>query len=125
VRPGNPAEVPSVRPPRNLPASPLPENLEGLITDAKDDLVEINLGSDHGLAVNHSLYVIRVKPNPLYLGEIRLVQVNANRAVGRVVVPRKDNPIQKNDLVVSRITGDVPGTRQPKEPPRDVPQPKP
>jgi hypothetical protein len=55
--------------------NPPAANVRGKVTavDKKNrDLVKINVGSDNGLAVGHTLEVYRLKP-PVYLGMIRIM----------------------------------------------------
>jgi hypothetical protein len=85
------------------PVGPPPENLEGLILDVRDDLVEISMGSDHALAVNHVLQVLRETPKPEYLGEIRLVKVDLKRSVGKVMTAKRNTPMRKGDIVASSV----------------------
>jgi predicted nuclease with TOPRIM domain len=75
--------------------------VDGLITavNAKD-LVELNLGSDDGLKVGHTLDVIR---NERYIARVRVVKVSPNVAVAQVVKDFKLAPIQKEDRVASRL----------------------
>jgi hypothetical protein len=95
------AATPAVR----AAANPPKENVEGEIerVDAKG-LVKVNVGSDAGLAVGHTLEVFRLGDAPKYLGRIRIVSVKAKEAVGQAV-GRSTAPLQKGDRVASRITG--------------------
>jgi RNA polymerase sigma factor (sigma-70 family) len=64
----------------------LPNDVNGVIEkiDPQDPaLLSISIGSDAGLAMNHTLDVYRLKPAPLYLGKIRIVNVTAQKAVSR------------------------------------------
>lgn len=47
--------------------------------------VEITIGSDDGLVVGHTLYLWRLKPRPEYLGQIKIISVDPDQAVGQVI----------------------------------------
>jgi hypothetical protein len=84
-----------------------PEDIKGIVTDMdpKSGLVTISLGSDNGLDKGMKLNVYRLSPRPLYLGEIRIVNVNHHEAVGRPVSMQRSAqfPIEKGDTVASNI----------------------
>lgn len=68
--------------------TPPPTKVNGLIekVDPKDgSLVVISVGSDAGLAKDHTLEVYRLKPAPKYLGMIQIIEVSPNKAVGRLI----------------------------------------
>lgn len=74
--------------------------------DGKDrTLVTVSIGSDMGLEKNHTLEVFRLKPAPQYLGSIRIVDVFARSAVGRLIPPPDGRKIalQPGDQVTSRF----------------------
>jgi len=81
-----------------------PEDLKGRVLRAEGRLLEVSLGSDHGLMPNHKLYVFRLGQPPLYLGEVRVRTVEPNSAVVEVEGPMR-RPIQKDDRVESSILG--------------------
>src|SRR5947209_2450018 len=56
-----------------------------LFSQVDGELVSISIGSDSGLAKDQTLEVYRLKPLPLYVGQIRLVDVRAKEAVGKFV----------------------------------------
>jgi hypothetical protein len=98
-------EKPSWSAPDNAvePSRP-PENLEGVIkrSDPQSGLVTISLGSDAGLRRGHTLEVYRVKPEPRYLGSIRIVDVHPTEAVAKPTSgPRV--AIEVGDRVTSSI----------------------
>jgi hypothetical protein len=76
--------------------------VEGVVTDLRDDLLEISIGSDSGLEKDHILDVYRLKPTPLFLGQIRLKDVRAKDAVG-VFVDKPKGRVQKGDLVSNDV----------------------
>jgi hypothetical protein len=83
--------------------------------DAKDrTLVSISIGSDGGLARDHTLEVFRLKPTPMYLGVIRIVDVTPQKAVGRLMRPADARPIvlQVGDQVTSRFGPEEPKKKE-------------
>ena len=86
-------------------SGPNPPNfaVEGKILEVKDGLVEISIGSDAGLIKGHTLDAFRLGEKK-YLGVIRLITVEPNRAVGQVV-GRPSIPLQRGDNVASKILG--------------------
>jgi hypothetical protein len=81
------------------------EQVEGEIRAVEKDLVKINLGSDAGLAKGHTLEVYRMKPQPKYLGTLRILEVSAKEAVGQPVGRLSDTP-KAGDRVASRIVSE-------------------
>ncbi|MFN4261217.1 MAG: hypothetical protein ACK4RK_18165 [Gemmataceae bacterium] len=90
-----------------LAKNPPPENVRGLISQSDPDsgLVTITLGSDAGINEGNTLEVYRLKPKPIYLGTIRIIDVRHHQAVGRALSPSRNNPIQVGDEVASSILG--------------------
>lgn len=83
--------------------NPPPQDLEGLIKDTDPSgLVTVSIGSDAGLTAGHTLDVYRMYPDAQFLGTIRLTDVRATEAVGRVV-GRPKSPVQKGDRVASNV----------------------
>lgn len=81
-----------------LPNEPNPPSslVKGTIdrVDAKDPgTVQLSVGSDHGLAANHTLYAYRMDPEPTYLGLVRIVEVHHHSAVGRLERTSVSRPI--------------------------------
>jgi hypothetical protein len=93
-----------VTPAGGVALKPPPEDVEGVILEAdpKSHLVTISLGSDAGLTPGHTLYVYRLKPKPEYIGTIKIVDAHHHESVGTAL---KAGPIQKGDIVASRIGG--------------------
>lgn len=83
--------------------NPPPEDIKGSIKAVadKDGLVTINLGSDSGLARDHTLEVYRLKPSPQYVGMVRILDVRPNEAVGKLTSPNRK--VQVGDEVASEI----------------------
>ena len=83
-----------------------PPVVDGLVLETKrggrsgSDLVEISLGRDDGLVEGHKLQIFRAAK---YLGEIKLVYVTPDRAVGSVVSRAKNGIIEKGDNVTSKL----------------------
>lgn len=101
---------PDLAPVRN-PNEPNPPTVQvnGVIelVDGKDGLVQISLGTDHGVNKNHTLDVYRVRPEAKYLGMIRIVEAYHHKSVGRLVAsgnPALRPQLRTDDLVTSKIT---------------------
>jgi len=83
--------------------NPPQQNVEGLVKQTDPSgLVVISIGSDAGLARGHTLDVYRYTPSPLYLGQIRLTDVQPNQAVGRPVSRMRSSP-QVGDRVAGNL----------------------
>jgi hypothetical protein len=67
------------------------------------EYVEISLGSDDGLSEGHKLSVYRNQGRGQYMGEILLVHVAADRAVGEVLLKSKNGIIQRGDNVTTKL----------------------
>lgn len=69
-------------------------------------LVEVSVGSDRGLAKNHTLEVYRLQPRPEYLGTIRLLDVREHNAAGRLMrgAGTTGRALQEGDIVASSIS---------------------
>ena len=92
---------------RKLAPPPL---VTGKVLDAKQSgrgtssqWVEISLGSDDGLTEGNTLFVYRIGEQYKYLGQIKLVRVTADRAVGVVVERAKNGVIEKEDNVTTKL----------------------
>ena len=85
--------------------NPPPEDVEGVIleTDAKTGLVTISIGTDSGVNVGNTLEVFRIKPEPKYLGTIRILDAQAKQAVGRLTTPPRYGLLEKGDIVATKI----------------------
>ncbi len=90
-----------------------PPVLDGLVTSIAEntrgsvDMVEISIGSDDGLVKGHKLFVYRTGLQPgetaKYLGQIELVFVDTDTAVGMVVEKAKNGIIKRGDHVTSKL----------------------
>src|SRR5579875_3175702 len=93
--------------------NPPPENIEGLVKDVDTRggtvLMTLTIGSDAGLAKNHTLELFRLNPAaPLqskYLGTVRILETEAHQSVAQPV-GRLSAPPQRGDRVASRILSD-------------------
>jgi hypothetical protein len=88
-------------------STPPPAELKGVIEkiDADRSLFSISIGSDAGLAKNHTLEVYRLKPAPMWLGMIRIIDVSPQKAIARYVdgIPRGPT-LEVGDNVTSSLT---------------------
>jgi hypothetical protein len=80
--------------------------VNGKIEKVDGDLVQIALGTDHGLNKNNTLDVYRTQPEPKYLGMIRIVDANHHKSVARfVAVGAQARPqLKEGDLVTSKLS---------------------
>jgi uncharacterized coiled-coil protein SlyX len=80
--------------------------VNGKIEKVDGDLVQIPLGTDHGLNKNNTLDVYRTQPEAKYLGMIRIVDANHHKSVGRfVTVGAQARPqLKEGDLVTSKLS---------------------
>jgi predicted nucleic acid-binding Zn-ribbon protein len=84
----------------------IPPTVEGVVkrVDARNERVEISIGSDDGLVIGHELDVFRTAPQPDYLGKIRIEAVDPDQAVGVVIGKTvQGKKIQEGDNVASSI----------------------
>jgi len=72
---------------RNVKALANPPAVEGLVSrvDATSNHVELSIGSDDGLVPGHELFVFRRSPNAQFVGKIRIIAADPERAVATVV----------------------------------------
>jgi chromosome segregation ATPase len=79
-----------------------PINLTGLVLVVSDkDLVEISVGQDDGLREGHLLEVYR---GDTYLGQIRIIKVGPDRAVGQINKDLKRGQVRKGDHVTTKFS---------------------
>jgi hypothetical protein len=86
-------------------SNPPPSDVEGRVKqyDPTSGLLTLTIGSDAGVLKGHTLYVYRLEPNGVYIGQVRILEVRPTEAVGKMVnKPRA--PIQINDKVASKIS---------------------
>ena len=84
---------------------PPTDDVEGTVleTDAKSDLVTISIGTDNGVNKGNTLVVYRFKPRPEYVGTLSVIDADFHQAVARPVKPLRAGPVQKGDVVASRV----------------------
>jgi hypothetical protein len=89
-----------------------PPPVDGLVVATKKDktnrteFVEVSIGSDDGLSMNHELDVFRAAASggrTQYLGRIRIVYLTPDRAVGRVIETAKNGIIERGDNVTTKL----------------------
>lgn len=89
-----------------------PPAVDGEVLETKrggrsgSDLIEISIGSDDGLAEGHKLSVYRPQAADKaakFLGDIKLVYVTPDRAVGSVILRAKNGIIERGDNVTSKL----------------------
>ncbi len=98
-------EVAVIRNP-NEPNPPLVQ-VNGKIERVDNDLVQLTVGTDHGVNKNHTLDVYRLSPESKYLGMIRIVDANHRASVGRLIPSGNAQfrtPLVAGDLVTSKLT---------------------
>lgn len=83
-----------------------PPDVEGVVTrvDAKGTTLEISIGRDDGLVEGLELLVFRTKPTPEYIGKVRVVSVDPDKAVVKVVGNTyHGKKIQEGDDVATKV----------------------
>lgn len=84
--------------------SPPPVEGEVVRVDALNRRVEISIGSDDGLVPGHELTLFRTKPRPEFIGKIKIISVDPDQAVGKVIGNTiQGKKIQEGDSVSSKI----------------------
>jgi preprotein translocase subunit YajC len=87
--------------------NPPPAQVNGKVEKVEGDLMQISLGTDHGVLKNHTLDVYRLTPEPKYLGMVRIVDANHHQSVARLVPvgnAQFRTPLRVGDLVTSKLT---------------------
>ena len=95
-----------------LAADP-PPPVSGVVLDKQKnergtvEFIQISVGSDDGLRKGHQLYIYRLAKTggerAQYLGQIRLVDVKPDEAVGTVIEKAKNGVIQKGDYASTKL----------------------
>jgi chromosome segregation ATPase len=84
--------------------SPPPVTGQVKRVDTSNRRVEVTIGSDDGLVVGHELSLYRTTPRPEYLGRVRIISVDPDQAVARVVGNTfQGKKIKEGDVVSSTI----------------------
>ncbi len=101
------AQVGGARDANGTASNPPPEDVHARVKaiDSQSGYITIDQGSDAGINKDNTLEVYRLKPEPKYLGTIRIVAVNAHEAVGRPVTNQRKGLIQVGDDVAANIGG--------------------
>lgn len=92
-----------------LPTTDVPPDVRGqVVRTAKSksgsyELVELTIGSNDGLERGHILYVFRTTGKGKYLGQLRVVHVTADVAVGQLIEETKNGIIEAGDDVRTRL----------------------
>ncbi|MDR1382711.1 MAG: hypothetical protein LBJ67_02515 [Planctomycetaceae bacterium] len=81
----------------------VPPRIRGTVTEIRPNgLVEINVGRDDGLLQGHKLHVIRSgEDEASYLGQIEILDVNPNKAIGKIIPELRKGTIVQGDVVTA------------------------
>lgn len=88
---------------------PAPPLVQGMVLDTRRggragaNFVEISIGSDDGLQEGHELFVYRNQGQGKYLGKIRIVRTEPDRAVGTILLHSKNGTIERGDNVTTKL----------------------
>jgi hypothetical protein len=83
---------------------PPQDDVQGQVLDTdRTGLITISIGSDQGVARGNTLEVYRMQPKPEYVGMITILDTRFKESVARPVQPLRAGPIQKGDIVASRV----------------------
>lgn len=81
--------------------------VNGKIERVDAELVQLSVGTDHGVQKNHTLDVYRLTPEPKYLGMVRIVDANHHQSVGRLIPSGNAQfrtPLRPGDFVTSKLS---------------------
>jgi hypothetical protein len=90
----------------NIKGLESPPPVEGVVekVDSLNKKLEISIGSDDGLVVGHDLFLYRTSPRAEYLGKVKIISVDPDRAVAKVIGNTiQGKKIQEGDIVSSTI----------------------
>jgi hypothetical protein len=92
-------------PERRTPHPALEADVQGRVSDidSRSELVTISTGSHNGIRRGQTLEAYRLKPKPEYVGMIRVLDTSLNDSMARAIKPLRAGPIQRGDIVTSRI----------------------
>lgn len=77
---------------------------EVLRVGPKGQTIEFTNGSDEGLVVGHEMQIYRTKPRVEYLGKLKIIEVDPDQSVGRVIGKTVNGKqIREGDIVSSTI----------------------
>lgn len=88
--------------PRQPAKNPPAAKIEGEVTKVQGGLLQLSIGSDVGLKVGHTLELFRLAEKPMYLGTVRVTDVEAKTAVA-TPVGKLTAEAQTGDKVASQI----------------------
>jgi hypothetical protein len=82
-----------------------PPSVEGQVSRVQDNRsLELTIGSDDGVLPGHELFVYRTKPQPEFLGKVKIISVDPDQSVGRVIgATIHGKKIKEGDIVSSTI----------------------
>ena len=84
------------------PVDNVPPRVDGIVTAVGEkDLIEISLGSDDGLRAGHTLDVFR---NNSYLGRVRIIRTEPDKAVAEILAAYRKGIIRKGDRVATKLS---------------------
>jgi cell division protein FtsL len=82
-----------------------PPSVEGEVSRVENNSsVELTIGSDDGLVPGHELYLYRTKPRPEFLGKVKIISVDPDQSVGRIIgATVQGKKVKEGDIVSSTI----------------------
>jgi hypothetical protein len=82
-----------------------PPQIQGEVScvDQQNERVELTIGSDDGLTRGQELHVFRAEVPPRFLGKLRIIYVEADQSVARVIGSwnGRNFSLRKGDKVIS------------------------
>lgn len=78
----------------------IPPKVDGVVLAVADNLVEMSIGSDDGIARGHELNVSRASK---FVSRVKVISTTPDRAVGQVMTEYQKGRIEKDDRVATRI----------------------
>lgn len=87
----------------------IPPALTGVVAKVRDDLVEINLGTDDGLKNGHLIDIYR---SGQFVGSAEVYNARNNQSVARVIPEMTNSAIQQNDFVTTEWSRPIPKNGQ-------------
>jgi len=82
-----------------------PPDVEGQVArvDPRNETAEITIGSDDGVAEGQEYFIFRTGGTSEYVGKLRILATEPDKAVGRVVSHYLGRKVQEKDIVASKI----------------------
>ncbi len=82
-----------------------PAEVEGQVTrvNANNDLVELSIGSDDRLAEGQEYVVFRTGATSEYVGKVRIISTESDKAAARVVSRYLGRKVREGDIVAAKI----------------------